>query len=64
MGNTNLGNLRVGFARVHYDGRKQGFWIGILSMTGYYMLSGVVGVWIALVPILLAAAVVHGRRPS
>ncbi len=62
-GITNLRSISVGLKRAHYDGRKQGFFIGILTMGVYFMLSGVVGYW-ALLVMVVAGAVVQGRRPS
>lgn len=60
----NLSNLAVGFARAHYDGRQRGYWVGVLAMTAYYLLSPIVGTWLALVPLALATAAVYGKRPS
>ena len=60
---THLRSIGVGLKRAHYDGRKQGFLIGVFTMGIYFTLSGVVGYW-ALLVMVVAGAVIQGRRPS
>ncbi len=63
MKRTNLRNLAVGLRRAHWDGRKRGFWIGVFTMSVYYILADSIGYWAALLPFVVSV-VVQGRRPS
>ena len=63
MKRTNLRNIAVGFRGAHWDGRKRGFWIGVFTMSVYYILWESIGYWAVLVPCIVGA-LVQSRRPS
>ncbi len=64
MKKTNLRNVAIGLGRAYHDGRRRGFWIGVLVAISYHLLEGYGFMWIGLASVLTVALLVHRGRPS
>ena len=61
---TNLRATGIGLGRAHHDGRRSGFWLGVLVTSVYYIASYVGFGWAGLILGGAVVIAVHTGRPS